>query len=173
MRVGAPAAPCTSESESGQTWTVVYRGPSLTGVDPGHIWQGEASMPTYEYACSSCGNAWEEIQKDHRARGGGLPGLPQNHGQAANQRGQLHSERGRVVLGLVRFVPEELGSKDDSSSKSSEGSSSGGDKAGGGETKSEGTKPSETKSDSKKDGGSSSGSSGSSGSGGGTTKSAD
>ena len=34
----------------------------LTCFDRGHIC-GAKTMPTYEYACSSCGNAWEEVQK--------------------------------------------------------------------------------------------------------------
>jgi putative FmdB family regulatory protein len=128
-------------------------------------------MPTYEYVCSSCGNAWEEIQKITEPALEVCPSCNKATAQRQISGGNFILKGGGWYADLY------------SSSKPKSGSESSGAKPEGkGEAKSE-TKAeakAETKTDTKKDGGSSgssgagssgSGGSGSSSSGGGSSAS--
>jgi putative FmdB family regulatory protein len=130
-------------------------------------------MPTYEYACSSCGNTWEEIQK---ITAPAVEECPACHKATAKRQisgGSFILKGGGWYSDLYASSPKSSTPKDDSSSKSGDAGAASG-AGGSGESKAETKSESAPKtSETKKDSGSSSGSSGSSGSGGGTTKSAD
>jgi putative FmdB family regulatory protein len=74
-------------------------------------------MPTYEYACSSCGNQWEEIQKISEAP---LQECPKCHEQTARRQisgGRFILKGGGWYADLYSSVKP--GKKDESKSTSS------------------------------------------------------
>jgi putative FmdB family regulatory protein len=148
-------------SEAGSSASA-WRARSLTGIDPGHICQPEASMPTYEYACAACGNAWEEIQKITAPPVELCPACGKSTAKRQISGGNFILKGGGWYSDL--YSSAKPAAKEDSTAKSGDAGSS---------SKSEGT--SDAKSDGaskssepKKDSGSSSGSASSSGSSGST-----
>jgi putative FmdB family regulatory protein len=138
----------------------------LTHFDPGHICEQEAPMPTYEYACSNCGNAWEEVQRITEPAVEVCPACQKSTAKRQISGGTFILKGGGWYSDLYSS-PKSSASKDDGSAKTSDS----GDKAKG-ETKTD-AKP-ETKSESavKGDGGSSSPTGGGSTGSGGSSKAA-
>jgi putative FmdB family regulatory protein len=125
-------------------------------------------MPTYEYACSSCGNAWEEVQRITEAAVEVCPACKKTTAKRQISGGTFILKGGGWYSDLYSS-PKSPAAKDDASAKPSDS----GDKK---ETAKSDAKPEAKKSEGKGgEGGSSSpsgGSSGPSGSGGGTSKAA-
>jgi putative FmdB family regulatory protein len=118
-------------------------------------------MPTYEYVCSSCGNAWEEIQRITEAP---VEECPSCHKATAKRQisGGTFILKGGGWYSDLYSSAKPSAAKDEASSKPSDTKTD--TKA---ETKSETTTETKKSQPPKGDSGSSSGSSGSSGSGGG------
>jgi putative FmdB family regulatory protein len=116
-------------------------------------------MPTYEYACSSCGNAWEEVQRITEAPVEVCPACKKSTAKRQISGGTFILKGGGWYSDLYSS-PKSSASKDDSSAKTSDS----GDKAKG-ESKTD-AKPETKTSETKGDGGSSPAGGGSTGSGG-------
>ena len=112
-------------------------------------------MPTYEYACSSCGNAWEEIQKITAPPVEVCPSCNKATAKRQISGGNFILKGGGWYSDLYASTPKKGG---DSKSGDGGGASSGGEAKG--ETK---TESAPKTSEPKKDSGSSSGTTGSSG----------
>ena len=111
-------------------------------------------MPTYEYACSSCGNTWEEIQKITASPVEVCPACQKSTAKRQISGGSFILKGGGWYSDLYSSSPKKGGD-----SKAGEGSG-----ATGGEAKTETKTESTPKtSEPKKDSGSSSGSPGSAG----------
>jgi putative FmdB family regulatory protein len=77
-------------------------------------------MPTYEYVCSSCANAWEEVQKISEPA---LEVCPKCHAHTAKR--QISG--GNFILKGGGWYADLYSSQKPSAAKSDDGGSSGGD----------------------------------------------
>jgi putative FmdB family regulatory protein len=75
-------------------------------------------MPTYEYACSACGNAWEEIQKITEPPVEVCPACKKATAKRQISGGNFILKGGGWYSDLYSSSPKTSASKDDSSSKS-------------------------------------------------------
>src|SRR5271163_3002873 len=97
-------------------------------------------MPTYEYVCSSCGNAWEELQKITEPPVEVCPACKKATAKRQISGGSFILKGGGWYSDLYSSSPKASAKDDSSSTKSSDG--------GGGEAKAEGaSKASEPKKD--------------------------
>jgi putative FmdB family regulatory protein len=108
-------------------------------------------MPTYEYACASCGNAWEEIQKITAPAVEVCPACHKSTAKRQISGGNFILKGGGWYSDLYASTPKKADTKSD------------GTAGGGGEAKSD-AKTESTPKTSEPSGSSSSGSSGGSGS---------
>ena len=111
-------------------------------------------MPTYEYACSSCGNAWEEVQKITEPALEVCPACKKATAKRQISGGSFILKGGGWYADLYSSRKGSAGAKAEESSSKPEAGSAGAS-SGGGESKSDagaggGSKP-ETKSESKKE----------------------
>jgi putative FmdB family regulatory protein len=125
----------------------------------------QIAMPTYEYACSACGNTWEEMQKITEPA---LEVCPACHKATAKR--QISG--GNFILKGGGWYADLYSSSSKSKGSSDDGGGSGGTKSSSSDTKTEAKAESKTeaksegKSETKKDSGSGGGTSGGSSGGG-------
>lgn len=93
-------------------------------------------MPTYEYACSSCGNQWEEIQKISEAALDTCPKCQQQTARRQISGGRFILKGGGWYADLYSSVKP--GKKDDSSKSSGSSTATDAKPSGGSSGSSEG-----------------------------------
>jgi putative FmdB family regulatory protein len=104
----------------------------------GAVLSGEWTMPTYEYACKTCGNEWEEIQKISDPK---LDTCPKCNAGTAQR---LVSQGNFILKGSGWYTTGGYGTTGTKSESSSTSSSASGDAASKGSSSTSTTAPAST-----------------------------